>query len=148
MDIRDRQLSNSIGLKGHMDEACIIVVEPVESISFGEIPRPNCCSQVLVSLGGDVHIGACEQHVRFFKELSFHNKVGLVCIWMISKSFTLFEEVMGPPGTKLTKRLHRWSAYHTCLTAGVLDCKRSYCKIIARGVVPSEDEISPLPGIT
>ena len=42
------------------------------------------------------------------------------------------------------------SAYHTCFTAGELDCRRAYIAM-ARGspcVVPSEEETSPLPGIT
>ena len=64
------------------------------------IPGSNGCYQVTLPLSGYVYIGACEQVICFFKELSFHNKVGLACIRMVSKALSVFKEVV-PPGMQL-----------------------------------------------
>ena len=62
------------------------------------IPGTDGCSEMSLSLCGYVQIFACEQLLCFLKELSFHSKVGLACIWMVSKALSVLKEIV-PPGT-------------------------------------------------
>jgi len=58
------------------------------------IPGTDGCSQMLLSLHGYVQICACKQPPCFLKELSFHSKVGLACIWMVSKALAVLKEIV------------------------------------------------------